>query len=239
MKDLKFLNGFIAHRGLHGAGVPENSIGSFKLAIKKNLVIEMDVHALKDGTLVVFHDDSLYRMCGVRKKLKDCNYDDIKNLYLGDSKYKIPLFDEVLKFIDGRVPIIVELKYDRHLGVLEKKAVQYLDNYTGEFCVKSFNPFSVLWFRVNRRRYKRGLLVSGRVRTLKDRLLKSRFVFWLCNPDFISCNYRIYNCKLVNKYKNKIPIIAWTINSDEKIDKYGNKFNGLICENINFKKKKD
>lgn len=236
MKDLRYLNGVIAHRGLHGYGVPENSMEAFNRAIKKNLVIEMDVHALKDRTLVVFHDDSLYRMCGVRKYLKNCTYDDIKNLYLLDSKYKIPLFEDVLKFIGGKVPIIVELKYDRTVGILEKEVIRFLDTYNGEFFVKSFNPFSVLWFRVFRRRYKRGLLISGRFKNFKDRFIKSRFVFWLCNPDFISCNYRMHNNKVIRKYKMKKPVIAWTINSDEKFGKYREKFNGVICENVSFKK---
>ena len=80
MRNIDFLrNKPIAHRGLHNKelNIPENSISAFKEAIAKGLPIELDVHLLKDGKLVVFHDDNLNRMTGLNKKIKDCNYDEI------------------------------------------------------------------------------------------------------------------------------------------------------------------
>ena len=120
MKNLDFLSSnLIAHRGLHNDKYPENSLGAFKRAIRKNYIIEFDVHLLKDGTAVVFHDDNLYRMCGKRKKIKDFTYDELKKIKLLDTNYTIPTLDSVLKLIEGKVPIIVELKYDVKVGLLE------------------------------------------------------------------------------------------------------------------------
>ncbi|MDR0831933.1 MAG: hypothetical protein LBM99_03435, partial [Bacillales bacterium] len=73
------LDNFIAHRGLHNQNIekdknkllPENSLGAFQEAINKNYLIELDVHLLKDGTVVVFHDFNLKRMCGVDLIIED------------------------------------------------------------------------------------------------------------------------------------------------------------------------
>ena len=60
-----FLNHLpVAHRGLHGNGIPENSVPAFLKAIEAGYAIETDVRLSKDGVPVVFHDDTLVRMTG-------------------------------------------------------------------------------------------------------------------------------------------------------------------------------
>ena len=232
-KDLSFLKqNVIAHRGLHNLEIPENSIKAFEKAIDKNYIIELDVHLLKDGNIVVFHDDNLKRMAEINKNLKDCTYNELKDIKILNTQYTIPKLESVLKIIDGRVPIIIELKYDRMVGKLEKEIVKILDNYKGRFCIKSFSPLSIIWFRINRPNYVRGLLISSRNRTLKERIVKSNLMLTLSKPDFISCNYKLFNSKLINKYKKKIPIIAWTIKNKLNYLKYKDCFYNLICENI-------
>ena len=56
------LNTPIAHRGLHRAGVPENSLAAFEAAAKSGYPVETDVRFTKDKQLVVFHDDTVDRM---------------------------------------------------------------------------------------------------------------------------------------------------------------------------------
>lgn len=125
MKDLKFLTkNLIAHRGMHNKekGIPENSMKAFDEAVINNYIIELDIHILKDDVIVVFHDDNLERMTGVSKNIKSVTYNEIKNLYLNNTIYKIPLLEDVLKKIDGRVPIIIELKIDNKVRSTRKKA---------------------------------------------------------------------------------------------------------------------
>ena len=104
----------IAHRGWHDIknGIPENSIIAFKKAMANNLIIELDVHVLKDGQVVVFHDENLKRMTGIDKNIREFVYEDLKKLRLNNTDEKIPLLKEVLELIDGIVPVIIELKYD-------------------------------------------------------------------------------------------------------------------------------
>lgn len=230
MKDLKFLkDNYIAHRGVH-IDAPENSISSFKEAIKKKYIIEFDVHLLKDNTVVVFHDNNLKRMIGEDKKLKDCTYEDIKKLRLLDTDNYIPTFDEVLKLINGKVPIIVELKSDRRVGLLEQEVVKRLDKYKGKFCIQSFNPLSLIWFKKNRPEYVRGLLINSKRKSFFDRVCRSNLVLKLSNPDFLSCSYKLSNNKKINKYMKKNPVIAWTIKNDEQLNKNKDNFYNLIVD---------
>lgn len=236
MRDISFLTrNYIAHRGFHNEKNPENSIGAFKKAINSGYIIELDVHMLSDNTVVVFHDDSLYRMTHVKTKIKDYSYEELKKIKLLDSKYSIPTLSEVLNLVDGKVPLIIELKYDLKVGLLENEVVKLLDNYKGEFCVKSFSPLSVYWFRKHRPNYIRGLLIGYSNKTFKQKFFHSRFVCWLCKPDFISCNYMISN-KMINRFKRKRKVIAWTIRNDLNFLRYKSKFDNLIFENIKIKK---
>ena len=230
MKDLKFLkDSLIAHRGVH-IDAPENTINAFKEAVKKKYIIEFDVHLLKDNTVVVFHDDNLKRMTGQNKKLKDCTYEEIKDLQLLDSNDYIPTLKEVLKIINGKVPIIVELKSDRKVRLLEKELVKQLDKYKGKFCVKSFNPLSIRWFRKNKPDYIRGLLVNNKKKSLISAICRSNISLIITRPDFISCNYKLHNNKKILRYMKKHPVIAWTIKNEEQLLKNKNNFYNLIVD---------
>lgn len=233
MKNLNFLKkGLIAHRGIHNEKIPENSLKAFSLAVKNDLIIELDIHLTKDNKIVVFHDNNLKRMTNFNKEIKDCNYSEIKDLNLKNTKEKIPTLEEVLNIIDGKVPVIIEIKYCKKIGAIEKVLVSYLDNYNGLFAVKSFNPLSIYWFKKNRPDYIRGLLVSNKYKNFKEFILYKMYFLNIVDPDFISCNYNLVNNKKIEKFKNKKLVMAWTINSKKNYDLYKNKFDNLICNNV-------
>ena len=100
-----------AHRGLHDKkrGIPENSFPAFRAAIEAGDGIELDVHLTKDGQLVVFHDDTFERICedgGV----EDTSYEEMQKYRLAETKERIPLLSEVLQLVDGKVPLLIEVK---------------------------------------------------------------------------------------------------------------------------------
>ena len=240
-KDLDFLKGiYIAHRGLHNekTGVPENSILSFKEAVMANIPVEFDLHLLNDGNIVVFHDDNLKRLTGYDKDIKNCSYDEIKELKLLDTNEKIPLFEDVLKLVDGKVLLDIEFKTDFPAGDLESKACAYLDNYKGRFMVKSFNPFTLKWFKKHKPSYIRGQLSCNfsedkTLNPLKKFICKNMLFNFITKPDFIAYDLHSMPNKKVAKYKNKnYPVFIWTVRSDEELEnakKYGDSF---IYENF-------
>lgn len=237
MKDLDFLtSNLIAHRGFHDSvkKIPENSISSFKRAVRYGYIIELDVHLLKDGNIVVFHDDNLKRMCGVNKDINDLTYDEIKDLKLLDTKEKIPLLTDVLNLVNGKVPILIETKYYKKYGVLEKKLINLLKKYNGLYAIQSFYPKSILWLKNNYKEIPRGQLATCLsnenflTRIVCMRMLTNIFT----KPDFVSYNIKFMPNKYTNKAKKKKMLLGWTVKTKKEYEKNKNYCDNLICENM-------
>lgn len=239
-KKLDFLKqNLIAHRGMHDIkkGVPENSIEAFEKAIKNNYIIELDIHILKDNSIVVFHDDDLNRMTGVQKNLRDVTYTEIKDLKLLNTNSCIPLLTEVLNLINGKVPVIVEFKYDVKCGRLEKKAMEILKNYKGQYAIQSFNVASVLWFKKNYPEVIRGQLASkfskeDNVNIIKRIVLQNMLFNRFTKPDFIAYGIDGLPNKRVEEYRIKKTVLGWTIRTKEDFEKAKKYCDNFICENF-------
>lgn len=137
-----------AHRGLYelDQSVPENSLPAFQRAVEAGFGAELDVQRTKDGQIVVFHDDSMQRACGVNGAIRDYTYEELQAFALFGTEERIPLFLDVLRIFDGKQPLIVELKYGPDWELLSEATRQMLDEYGGPACVESFHPAMVRWF---------------------------------------------------------------------------------------------
>ena len=223
----------IAHRGLHDKEHPENSLSAFQRAIDGGYPIELDVQMISDGTLVVFHDESLSRLTDNDGYIKFLNKSDLDILTLKDSKEKIPTFEEVLKFVDGRTPLLIEIKNPSKVGELEKKVIEALKDYKGQYAVQSFNPYVLEYFYKHAPNILRGQLAGFmkheklaffKKYALKRMLLNKK----ISHPDFISYEAKRVPNRFVRKYK-KIPLLVWTVTSQSeylKVVKY--------CDNVIF-----
>lgn len=139
-----------AHRGDFGGDIPENSIAAFRSAIEKNIGIELDVRLTRDKIPVVFHDKTLKRMCGDRRKISKLTLAELEKLRLSDSEQKIPTLAEVLELINGKVPLMVETKLSKRFPCfhgLERKIIPLLAEYKGELMIQSFNRWSVKFLK--------------------------------------------------------------------------------------------
>ena len=222
-----------AHRGVHDI-YPENSMPAFEQAIKLGLGIELDIHISSDGKLVVFHDDNLSRMVGVDEYIKLLPYSQIREYKLNNSQYGIPLLSDVLKLIDGKVPLLIEIKTNNNMKKLVPALKQELANYKGDVFIQSFDPFAL------RRCYKampdilRGQLSSffkkDKLKFYKKLPIKMLLLNKFAHVDFVS--YNIEN--MPNKYTSRlrIPLLAWTIRTQEDYDKAKKYANNLIVDNI-------
>ena len=187
-----------AHRGLHSRdkSVPENSLEAFGLAAQAGYGIELDVQLSKDGQVVVFHDDTLDRVCGVPGRVDEKTFEELQTLRLCCTEQRIPLFSEVLELVRGRGPLIVELKSGRRNRELCEKTYALLESYRGDACIESFNPLIVAWFRLHGRDLIRGQLAmparryrSGGFTRLQGFIMSRTLMNVLARPQFIA--YRI------------------------------------------------
>ena len=111
MKEL-ILGKTYAHRGYYDPPlIPENSMAAFRLAVEHGVGVEFDVHMIADGSLVIFHDDELERMTGVKGQIEDYDITNLRKLRLSGTDEMIPTFDELLDlFEDTGLPLMVEIK---------------------------------------------------------------------------------------------------------------------------------
>ena len=140
-----FLGKEYAHRGLHTKTIPENSLRAFEGAVERGLGIELDIQLSADNEVVVFHDFTLNRVAGVDKKVKDLTAEELANLSLCGQGDGVPTLKQVLELVDGKVPLIIELKIPGFDLSVCPKAFELLDCYTGPYCVESFHPMALNW----------------------------------------------------------------------------------------------
>ena len=217
-KDKKpFMYKNFAHRGLHKKDktVPENSLAAFERASSYGYGMELDVQLSKDGQVVVFHDDTLNRVCGVDSRVDEKTYDELSKISLCGTTQTIPLFSEVLKTVRGRGPLIVELKRGRRNIELCEKTYALLAEYRGDVCIESFDPFIVAWFRFHAPELLRGQLAmpAGRYENFPKPLafaLSHGLMNFVCRPQFMA--YRIGHRPLTVHIAEMLGAmkVAWT-----------------------------
>lgn len=233
MKDKVILKNLtIAHRGIYNnIDVPENSIKSFEKALNKNVPIELDVHLTIDNQIVVFHDNNLERMTKCKNEIKNLTYQQLLDLNLLNTNEKIPLFKDVLKLINGKVLLDIEIKNDGRVKEINTLLTELLDNYKGQFLVKSFYPQYIIWFKKNRPNYLRGLLVTKK-KELHYKLIDSKLFLNYLKLDFLAYNKNLIDSKKVKKIrKSGIPIFVWTLKKDDNMEIIKKYTDSYITEN--------
>ena len=238
-QDYKWLTDiYVAHRGLfdNANGVPENSIPAFKNAVEHGFAIETDVQMTKDGVLVVFHDDTLKRMTGVEGKLCSYTFEQLRKLRLLDTDCQIPTFEEFLKTANG-VNLVVEIKTHGKIGEVEQKTYEALKSYQGNYCIESFDPFIIRWFKKHAPDVIRGTLSSSfdgvPMAKIKKWILRNLILCKWNGSQFIAYDAAtIRDNKAVKRFSKKIPIICWTIKSQEQHDQLRDCYDNMIFDSF-------
>ncbi|HEY8423914.1 MAG TPA: glycerophosphodiester phosphodiesterase family protein [Clostridia bacterium] len=225
----------IAHRGLHDAQAPENSLAAFKKAKDAGYPIELDVRIIDDGTVIVFHDEKLCRLTGSDGYVTNLVKEKLKDYKILKTDEKIPTFEEALETINGQVPILIEIKNNHKVGMLERKVLEILKGYDGEYAVQSFNPYTIEYFKNCAPHIMRGQLSSFFIEekslgALKKFVLKRMLLNRISRPDFISYEHKY----LPNIYvtRTKLPVLAWTVRSQQEYEDVKMYCNNIIFENF-------
>lgn len=227
-RGLKALQGWsYAHRGLHGNGIPENSMAAFRAALEHGFGIEFDLHLLKDGNIAVIHDSLLKRTTGAEGRIEDLTTEDLKNYRLEGTEETIPTFRELLDLYAGKAPLIVELKpVNGNHAKLAETVCNMLQDYPGVYCIESFDPRCVAWLKKNRPQIIRGQLSENFFRSdpkmsLPLKLMLSTLVDNLVTrPDFVAYkfadrkNLSVFLCRKLFKLQG----VTWTLRSKEDYD---------------------
>ncbi len=219
-----------AHRGLFdNKRIVENTINAFKKALIENLNIELDIRTTKDNKIIVFHDSNIERLTGINRLVKDMTYDELSKVNLLNTTDKIPLLEDVLKLVNNRVTLLIELKENFNSNILKEFNKLLLD-YNGKVLLQSFNALILKKMALTRlKRYKMGILLTndynGFKRSLYDvftykYLIKQKYISFISSPK-----------ELVLKVKNisNKELFIWTIKTKEEFIEYKKYSNNLIC----------
>ena len=217
-----------AHRGLHGNGIPENSMAAFRAALEHGYGIELDIHLLKDGNLAVMHDSKLLRTTGAEGRIEDLTTEELTGYRLEGTDETIPTFRQVLDLFGGKAPLIVELKPEGgNHAALSQAACDMLERYDGPYCIESFDPRCVRWLRENRPQIIRGQLTENFFRSknplrwyLSLVITHSLLNFWT-KPDFVAYKFADRKCTPANWVWQKlwgIQAVTWTLRTQEEYE---------------------
>ena len=219
-----------AHRGFHSRSlkvsetIPENSLEAFRLAIDKNYSIEMDIHLTKDFKIIVFHDYFLGRLTTKTGFVFNKKLSFIKKAKLPNNE-RVPTLEEVLNLVNGRVPVLLEIKYSKYikknLNVFIRVLAKELESYKGPVALMSFN--SDLMKHIGKRnlfrRFPLGLTTSfPKIESIGSKIKNNKIENEIVanRLQFISQDWKgIKNIRVKRLKKLNIAILSWTITSRE------------------------
>jgi len=231
---------YIAHRGLFDnvGNAPENTIFAFKKAVDTGYGIELDIQLSKDKKVVVTHDYTLKRICGIDKNVRDLSYHELSKYKILDSDETIPLLTDILCVINGKVPLIIELKAEEDYKELCILTAEILSAYTGAYCIESFSPYVVCWYKKNHPEVIRGQLADDFTykkhfkSKIKNWLLTNMILNIMSKPDFVAYNHKFSKNRCIKFWKKMLgcSLVAWTIVSQEELDLAKEIFDIIIFE---------
>lgn len=217
----KFKKVKFAHRGLHGEGRAENSLSAFRAAVEAGFGIELDVRLSKDGVLMVFHDDTLDRVTGVSGKVEEYTAEELAKMSLSGTDDGVPTFAQVLETVDGRVPLLVEIKEYPGSSAVSEMTAKMLAQYKGDYIIESFNPLSLSVVAKRLPRVARGIL-SHRYYDYEPYrkplyfLLQCLLLNRVCRPAFVAYDHRHYKSLSLRLARAMGTVtFAWTVRSAE------------------------
>lgn len=207
-----------AHRGLHGPGLPENSLAAFAAAMERGLGIECDVQRSGDGHAVVFHDWELDRLTGEVGPLARHTAEQLGAMGLAGGDQRIPTLRRLLDEVGGRVPVLIEIKSrrDSRVASLCLAVRRDLEGYRGPHAVMSFDPRVSWWFCRYSPVTVRGLVVTEENdRALAGRI-RRRLALWHARPDFLAYDVRdLPSAFAAAQRRRGLPVATWTVRTAE------------------------
>ena len=199
-----------AHRGLHfGAAFPENSLIAFAAALEKGAGIECDLRLTADDRIVVFHDSDAMRICGSPMRIGKSSWRELSRLSVGE--HPMPTLESLLSLVDGRVPLLLEVKVEKDIWRWSLALKTALANYGGPFGIMSFDARVPRFLKTKFPGVRRGVVVRDDLGRFKRRL-----ALWFAQADFLAVDRAALGKPWVECARRRMPVYGWTIRTAEQ-----------------------
>ena len=221
MKDLTFLkNKIVSYLGIYdNERIFENTLQAFARANKFGYAIQLKVKMLLSGEIIAYNDDNLERMLHVDQEVSKTNYDDLAYI----AKYQIPTLENILEYIAGSVPLIIDVSSNFKKNIVEKKICEILDNYSGDFAIVSENIKQIKWFIKNKPDYITGYIINEK--NYRKPVFFKKF-------DFLSLDVHLFKDKEIRKIKENKFVLGHVITTKEEYQEMVNLCDALVLDNI-------
>jgi glycerophosphoryl diester phosphodiesterase len=233
LSDLPF-----AHRGLHDAAHPENSLAAFEQACTQGYAIELDVLLTSDGIPVVIHDDHTARLTGVAGNVSSSSLAELKELRLAGTAESVPTMEEVARLVGVRAPILVELKTGPPPAAIGPAVLAALDKHGVTFAVMSFDPRMLLWFKRHSPSSVRiqlsGALRGERLPAIAKLVVRSMLTNVITRPHAIGYEITSTPSWALSFWRWALhcPVLFWTVDSPAALDRSRQLKGNVIFENL-------
>jgi glycerophosphoryl diester phosphodiesterase len=207
-----------AHRGLHGLGVPENSLAAAEGAVARGMGIECDIQMSADGVPMVFHDWDLARLTGSEGTAGAQAAEALADLALLGTEQHPPRLGLFLAVVAGRVPLLIEVKsLPAHDVERAGRAVaEEIASYSGAVAVMSFDPRVPIWFARNAPAMVRGLVGTDSYENGFEGAWRKPEILAAAQPDFLAIDVRDLTRPEAAAWRNGgKPLLTWTVHSPE------------------------
>ena len=199
-----------AHRGLHrGSDFPENSLIAVAAALELGAGIECDLRLTADDKILVFHDADATRICGSPLQIGQSRHADLARLRVGD--WPIPTLESLLELVDGRVPLLLEVKFGDDVWRWAPALKRALGDYSGPFGIMSFHARIPRIVKTNLPAARRGLVIRDRWSAWR-RL----WAIWLADPQFLAVEISALGKPWVERARRRLPVYTWTVRTAEQ-----------------------
>ncbi|MBR9853249.1 MAG: glycerophosphodiester phosphodiesterase [Algicola sp.] len=205
----------IGHRGAMGHET-ENTLASVQKALDLGVdMIEIDVFKIQSGEIVVFHDQRVDRLANAGGNIEEYNFFQLRQLIL-DGGHKIPMLQDVLKLIDNKVTLNIELKG----GGTTDKVNQIMDFYV-EKRGWSMDNFVISSFKWDELRAMRDINKDVKIAVLtSEDPLEGLKVAKELNAVAINPNYKTLTQENTAKIQSEgLKVYTWTVNEPEDIQR--------------------
>jgi glycerophosphoryl diester phosphodiesterase len=233
----------VAHRGLHGNGIAENSLSAVAAAIAANYAIEVDLQLSADGVAVVFHDETLDRLTTETGELSLRTAAQLRSINLKGTGDHIPLLAELLQLVAGKVPLILELKSPWNgVSTLARTVADQLLPYEGPVAVMSFDPDLVEALKIHAPGLPRGIVAERRyvhphwkfLTPARKRYLGLLLHLWRTKPHFVA--YAQFNLPALAPWVARnifgMPLLTWTVRVEREREHVARWADQIIFEHI-------
>ncbi|WP_275790954.1 glycerophosphodiester phosphodiesterase [Pararhizobium gei] len=219
MTDLSWLTARpVAHRGYHDLNrtIWENTLTAFNRAVEHGFAIECDLQYTADSVPVIFHDDDMQRLCGIRGDIREKTAGELGLVAIGGTSDKVPTLGQLLRLVKGRVPLVLELKGRKGDDEGFADAVlDTLEGYEGKVALMSFDHWLLKDLKALDAPYPLGLTAGGN-QPEAYRINEDAMRIGL---DFVSYFYAdLPNPFITAQRALGRPVITWTVRDQAGVD---------------------